>query len=210
MSFTVIYDACVLYPAPLRDLLLELAISELFSAKWTETIHDEWVRNLLKSRPELEERLIHTRKLMNKAVPDSLVENFESLIDGLELPDANDRHVLAAAIKCNAQIIVTSNLKDFPTESLHPYGIEAMHPDEFIEHQFGLSPGAGQSVNCVSQAAPIAPGWPGMAAPLSIRMRIRGSCLNSERAVATFAGVLGRAAHLVCWIGRAPAEAISL
>ena len=142
MSFTVIYDACVLYPAPLRDLLLELAISELFSAKWTETIHDEWVRNLLKSRPELEERLIHTRKLMNKAVPDSLVENFESLIDGLELPDANDRHVLAAAIKCNARIIVTSNLKDFPTESLNPYGIEAMHPDEFIEHQFGLSPGA--------------------------------------------------------------------
>ena len=58
------------------------------------------------------------------------------------MPDANDRHVLAAAIKCNAQIIVTSNLKDFPTESLNPYGIEAMHPDEFIEHQFGLSPGA--------------------------------------------------------------------
>lgn len=79
---------------------------------------------------------------MNEAVADSLVENFEPLIDGLQLPDANDRHVLAAAIKCNAQIIVTSNLKDFPPEFLEPYGIEAMRPDEFIEHQFGLSPGA--------------------------------------------------------------------
>ncbi len=136
------YDACVLYPAPLRDLLLELAISELFAAKWTEMIHDEWIRGLLRSRPELEERLQQTRRLMNEAVPDALVENFEPLIDGLQLPDANDRHVLAAAIKCHAQIIVTSNLKDFPPESLEPYGIEAMHPDEFVEHQFGLSPGA--------------------------------------------------------------------
>jgi predicted nucleic acid-binding protein len=135
MSFIVIYDACVLYPAPLRDLLLELAISELFAAKWTETIHDEWIRGLLRSRPELKEKLHNTRRLMNEAVPDALVENFEPLIDGLKLPDANDRHVLAAAIKCNAQIIVTSNLKDFPPESLEPYGIEAMHPDEFIEHR---------------------------------------------------------------------------
>jgi predicted nucleic acid-binding protein len=142
MSFVVVYDACVLYPAPLRDLLLELAISELFAAKWTEMIHDEWIRSLLRSRPELEERLQNTRRLMNEAVPDSLVENFEPLIDGLQLPDTNDRHVLAAAIKCNAQIIVTSNLKDFPPESLESYGIEAMHPDEFIEHQFGLSQGA--------------------------------------------------------------------
>ena len=142
MSFVVVYDACVLYPAPLRDLLLELAISELFAAKWTEMIQDEWIRSLLKTRPELEERLQHTRKLMNKAVPDSLVEHFESLINGLDLPDPNDRHVLAAAIKCNAQIIVTSNLKDFPSETLESYGVEAMHPDEFIEHQFGLSQGA--------------------------------------------------------------------
>ena len=86
MSFVVVYDACVLYPAPLRDLLLELAISELFAAKWTEMIHDEWIRSLLRSRPELEERLQNTRRLMNEAVPDSLVENFEPLIDGLQLP----------------------------------------------------------------------------------------------------------------------------
>jgi len=141
MSFIVIYDACVLYPAPLRDLLLELAISELFAAKWTDTIHDEWIRNLSKARPELQDKIQHTRRLMDEAVPDALVENYESMIEGLELPDPNDRHVLAAAIKCSAQVIVTINLRDFPAESLGPYGIEAMHPDEFIEHQFGLRPG---------------------------------------------------------------------
>ena len=141
MNFRVVYDACVLYPAPLRDLLLEIAISELVAAKWTEDIHDEWIRNLLLNRPELEEKLPHTKALMNRAVPDALVDGYQSLIDGLVLPDENDRHVLAAAIKCHAQIIVTFNLKDFPNDILVGFGIEAMHPDEFIEHQFGLSPG---------------------------------------------------------------------
>ena len=126
----------------MRDLLLELAISELYAAKWTNTIHEEWTRNLLLARPELKDKLQVTRRLMDQAVPNALVENYESLIEGLDLPDPDDRHLLAAAIKCNAQIIVTSNLKDFPVESLEPYGIEAMPPDEFVEHQFGLGQGA--------------------------------------------------------------------
>ena len=142
MNFTVVYDACVLYPAPLRDLLLELAISELVAAKWTDAIQDEWIKHLIVDRPELEENLKKTRILMDKAVPDALVRNYESLINGLNLPDENDRHVFAAAIKCNAQIIVTFNLKDFPPLNLGDYGMEAMHPDEFIEHQLGLSQGA--------------------------------------------------------------------
>jgi len=141
MNFVVLYDACVLYPAPLRDILLEIAISELVAAKWTTTIHDEWMRNLLADRPELKGRLEKIRVLMDKAVPDALVENFEPLIDNLNLPDRNDRHVLAAAIKCNAQIVVTYNLKDFPPDILADYGMEPMHPDEFIEHQMGLSQG---------------------------------------------------------------------
>ena len=141
MNFTVVYDACVLYPAPLRDLLLEIAISELVAARWTEDIHDEWSRNLLLNRPELKEKLSHTKALMDRAVPDALVEGYHGLIDGLVLPDKGDRHVLAAAIKCNAQIIVTFNLKDFPDDVLLNYGMEAMHPDEFLEHQFGLSQG---------------------------------------------------------------------
>lgn len=142
MRFVVVLDACVLYPAPLRDLLLRLATTGLFAAKWTDEIHDEWSRNLIKNRPELEEKTIkRTRELMDKAVPDCLVTNYESLICGLTLPDENDKHVLAAAIKSSAQIIVTFNLKDFPNETLNTYDIEAMHPDVFIEHQLGLHQG---------------------------------------------------------------------
>lgn len=139
MRFIVVYDACVLYPAPLRDLLLEIAFSDLVTAKWTDAIHDEWIRNLLINRPELEGKLTKTRALMNQAVPDALVENYEHLTRGLNLPDENDKHVLAAAIKCSAQRIVTFNLKDFPPEILESYAMKAMHPDEFIEHQLDLS-----------------------------------------------------------------------
>jgi len=141
MRYTVVFDACVLYPAPLRDFLLRLALSGLFSAKWTEQIHDEWTRNLLESRPELREKLPRTRELMNAAIPDALVAGYEPLIDNLQLPDTNDRHVLAAAIRCGAQAIVTFNLKDFPANKIEQYGIEAMHPDAFIEHQFDLNQG---------------------------------------------------------------------
>jgi hypothetical protein len=98
-SFTVIFDACVLYPAPLRDLLMNIALTDLFRARWTEIIHDEWTGNLLAKRDDLtKEQLDRTVGLMNKAVPDCLVTNFEDLIPSLALPDENDRHVLAAAI----------------------------------------------------------------------------------------------------------------
>ena len=139
MSFTVIYDACVLYPAPIRDLLMEIAISDLVAAKWTDAIHDEWTRNLVANRPELQDRVHRVQELMEEAIPDALVENYEQLIPSLELPDPDDRHVLAAAIMAGAQIIVTNNLKDFPERILEVYGIEVLHPDEFIEHQLGLS-----------------------------------------------------------------------
>ncbi|PLY14480.1 MAG: hypothetical protein C0631_10780, partial [Sedimenticola sp.] len=99
MRYTVVFDACVLYPAPLRDFLLRLSMTGLFSAKWTDQIHDEWIRNVLKSRPELQDKLPRTRELMNTAVPDSLVTAYEPLIESLSLPDADDRHVLAAAIR---------------------------------------------------------------------------------------------------------------
>lgn len=129
MAFTVLYDACVLYPAPLRDLLVRLAMTGLFRAKWTDEILDEVFRNVLKNRPELEvARLDRTRDLMNRAVRDVRVENYETLIDALTLPDPDDRHVLAAAIRSDAQVIVTWNLKDFPPSALSPYGIEAQDP----------------------------------------------------------------------------------
>lgn len=141
MQFVVLFDACILYPAPLRDFLMRLATSGLFAAKWTDKIHDEWMHSLIATRPELSTNLERTRDLMNRAVPDCLVTGYEPLVDGLILPDSNDRHVLAAAIRCSAQIIVTFNLKDFPQEVLDPYGIEAMHPDHFVEHQMSLNQG---------------------------------------------------------------------
>nr|WP_274521895.1 PIN domain-containing protein [Halorhodospira halochloris] len=118
MRTTVIYDACVLYPAPLRDFLLRLAVSGFFAAKWTERIHDEWIHSVLRDRPELQNQLVRTRALMNKAVPDCLVEGYEQLESCLDLPDPDDRHVLAAAIRVGAQNIITFNLDDFPAEAL--------------------------------------------------------------------------------------------
>lgn len=68
-SYTVILDACALYPAPLRDFLMELAAGGLFRAKWTDQIHDEWIRNVLKNREDLTpEQLLRTKQLMNQAV----------------------------------------------------------------------------------------------------------------------------------------------
>jgi hypothetical protein len=140
-QFTALLDSSVLYPAPLRDLLLQLAFSGLFRGKWTNQIHDEWTSNLLKNRPDiLPEQLAYTRNKINEVVLDCLVTGYEPLIDGFTLPDPNDRHVLAAAVRTQAQIIVTYNLKDFPSNVLTTYDIEAQHPDAFLRHQIDLFP----------------------------------------------------------------------
>jgi hypothetical protein len=139
MAFTAIYDACVLYPAPLRDLLIRLGRTGLFRAHWTDRIHDEWMRSVMANRPELDVQHLHrTRHLMNQAIPDVLVTGYEVIEPCLALPDVDDRHVLAAAICCRADVIVTYNLKDFPADALKPFGVEAQHPDEFVHHLFHL------------------------------------------------------------------------
>jgi len=141
--FTVVYDACVLYPAPLRDFLMWLALSGCFRARWSEQIQAEWKHNLRRKRPDLTSaQLDRTSALMNDAVPDSLVSGHETLIPGLILPDPGDRHVLAAAIRCGAGVIVTFNGKDFPDEALREFCIEAQHPDEFIDNLFDLDQAA--------------------------------------------------------------------
>jgi predicted nucleic acid-binding protein len=141
-SFTALYDACVLYPAPLRDFLMQLALTGLFRARWSDQIHAEWITNLLKNRPDLTPtQLERTRELMNHSVLDCLVTDYDELIPGLNLPDPDDRHVLAAAIRCRADVIVTYNLSDFPATYLNQFGIEAQHPDEFVTHLLDLSPG---------------------------------------------------------------------
>lgn len=132
-GFTVVLDACVLYPAPIRDILLSIAAKGVFKAKWSDIIQDEWLRNLLKNRTDLkEEQLNQTVNAMNSAFPDANVKNFKELIPGIKLPDKDDRHVVACAIRCNADLIVTFNTKDFPKEELSKYDVEIQKPDEFI------------------------------------------------------------------------------
>lgn len=134
MAFIVVYDACVLHPAPLRDLLIRSARTGLFQAKWTSRILDECFRSIRSGRPELSpERLARTRQLMEQAIPDVAVTGYEDLIASItSMPDHDDRHVLAAAVHAGAQVIVTQNLRDFPREVLDRYRVEAQHPDEFI------------------------------------------------------------------------------
>lgn len=132
-NFTVVYDACVMYPAPLRSFLMYLALTDMFRARWSDMIHDEWIRNLLANRPDLtQEQLTRTKDLMNANVRGCLVSGFEPLIEAVELPDPDDRHVVAAAIHTRAEAIVTFNLKDFPDRTLEKFNLKAIHPDEFI------------------------------------------------------------------------------
>jgi predicted nucleic acid-binding protein len=138
-----VYDANILYPAPLRDLFIRLAQAGLVLARWTDAIHEEWVRNVLKDNAALSrERLARTQTLMNDAVRDCLVTGYERLIDSLTLPDPDDRHVLAAAIHVRAEVIVTFNLKDFPATALAGHNIEALHPDEFLASLFDTAAGS--------------------------------------------------------------------
>lgn len=118
---------------------MRLALTGLFQAKWSARVHEEWIEALLRERPDLtREQLERTRDLMNAHAGDALVEHYQDLIAELHLPDPDDRHVLAAAIRGRADVIVTCNLSDFPAETLAPFGIKAQHPDEFIVQLIGL------------------------------------------------------------------------
>ncbi|OXI19018.1 PIN domain-containing protein [Burkholderia sp. AU15512] len=130
IAYTAVLDACVLYPAPVRDLMLSLSVAGLFRARWTEDIHDEWIRNLLKQRDDVKpEALQRTRQMMDESVPDCLITGYKPFVESLVLPDPNDRHVLAAAIVGHADAIVTFNMKDFPGDDVAlNHGIEILHP----------------------------------------------------------------------------------
>lgn len=139
MAFVVVYDANVLYGNTLRDLLIRIAQADIVQAKWTNQILDETLRKLAADRPDIPaDKLSRLRDLMNAAVRNCLVEGYEPLMEGLKLPDPDDRHVLAAAIKAGARVIVTSNLKDFPAEELTTWNLEAQSPDDFILDQIEL------------------------------------------------------------------------
>jgi predicted nucleic acid-binding protein len=134
-------DASALYPSLLRNLLMRLAMRDLFRAFWSERVQDEWTRAVLRNRPHLSAAAVErTRRLMDANIDDASVSGYEPLIETIALPDADDRHVLAAAIHCGANIIVTANLRDFPGDALAARGIEAQHPDTFILGLFRTSP----------------------------------------------------------------------
>lgn len=140
--FTALFDANVLYPAPLRDIVLQMGVEGLYRAKWSADIHREWIEALLRNEPHRDRAVLErTRDLMNEAVPDALVTGYETLIPVLELPDADDRHVLAAVITGHCDVIVTQNLQHFPPLILEFYGVEAQHPDDFLSNQLNLAPG---------------------------------------------------------------------
>lgn len=138
--YTALLDACVLYPMAMADALMSLATAGLFAAKWTTRIEAEWIRSLEDNRPDLQGRLDYRREQMREAVPDWEVDEQAWTIcaRGLELPDPDDVHVLAAAFAGHADCIVTANLKDFPAEVVAQLGIEVIHPDQFIVAQWDL------------------------------------------------------------------------
>jgi predicted nucleic acid-binding protein len=140
LRFMAMLDACVLYPATVRDVLLSLAAADFYHAKCTERIQAEWRDNLLLQRPTLTAaQLDRTCMLMQRAVPELMVFGWEPLEAMVQLPDPDDRHVLAAAITAHADVIVTFNTKDFPAATLDTYRIECQHPDEFILNQIDLN-----------------------------------------------------------------------
>ncbi|MFY1695653.1 PIN domain-containing protein [Solwaraspora sp. WMMA2101] len=129
----------MLYPSTLRDLLLRIAQSGLVDAKWTEQILDEVLAALRRQRPDLDDaRLARTRRLMGTAVRDWKITGYEPLVDSLKLPDPDDRHVLAAAIRARAQLTVTANLRHFPADELTGWDIGPKSPDEFVRDQISL------------------------------------------------------------------------
>lgn len=145
-------DATVLYPAFLRDLFMRLAVFGVFRANWSVRVQDEWTIALLRNRPDLARTLVErTRQLMDAHFPEALVAGYEHRIELITLPDADDRHMAAAAIHCGATAIVTANLRHFPAAALAPYNVAAVHPDAFV---LGLLENIGSrpSLRCARSA----------------------------------------------------------
>lgn len=139
VRFTAVLDTNVVYPVIIRDILFWFAHFELYTPKWSEHIFDEWNR-VMKEKGVSEEEINKRTSRANQAFPDALVQNYKGLIEQLKLPDADDRHVLAAAIKTNANLIVTNNIKDFPEDYLHSFGLSVKTADDFLTDLIDLNP----------------------------------------------------------------------
>jgi hypothetical protein len=138
-----VYDACVLYPFQLRNLLVQCAADRLVEARWSDEINDEWMRNLLANEPRLTRtRLEATRELMDRVLPQARVTGYTNRIPAIVLPDSEDRHVVATAAEAGASIIVTWNVRDFPAAELRKHGLRKLTPDGFLTELYDAIPDA--------------------------------------------------------------------
>ena len=137
--FTAVLDTCVIYPVYVRDILLWFAHYDLYTPKWSEGIFDE-LADVMQRKGATNDQIKNRLAAMDNFFPDARVKNYQELIDKVELPDPKDHHVFAAAIKINANLIVTHNLKDFPEEKLSQYGLNAKNPDDFAADIIDLKP----------------------------------------------------------------------
>jgi hypothetical protein len=136
-----VFDACILYPFHLRNVIVQAAVDRLVHARWTDEIHDEWMRNLVANVPNLSvERLNATKQLMAIALPDAMILGYERHIETISLPDPDDRHVVAAAIEAKATHILTWNLRHFPARVLKAYGLVRQTPDAFLADLYDQVP----------------------------------------------------------------------
>jgi len=130
-KLTCMLDTNVIFPVEIRDILFWLAHYELYTPKWSRHIFDEWTM-VMRRKGIPEDEIVKRTTKANRAFPFALVTNYQSLIHTLALPDMKDRHVLAAAIRCKADLIVTNNIKDFPPDALTPFGLSVKNADEFL------------------------------------------------------------------------------
>lgn len=138
-KFTCVLDTNIIFPIEIRDLLFWFAFYELFTPKWSQHIFDEW-EDVMQRKGVTETEIKKRTHKANLAFPDALVKNYDGLIKSLTLPDPKDCHVLAAAIKTNANLIVTNNIKDFPKDYLATFGLAAKTADDFLTDIIDLNP----------------------------------------------------------------------
>ena len=138
MAFSALLDTCVLYPAHLRDTLLRLAERELYVPRWSFHIRQELIRNIIE-RGVSEVAVTRLLDSMLEAFPEADVMGYESLIESMTCQE-KDRHVLAAAVRAKTPALVTFNIRDFPAASVEKFGVEVVHPDDFLLDLLDLAP----------------------------------------------------------------------
>ena len=141
MAFAAVYDASVLYPFEVRDILMISASTREHAVYWSDQILDEWEVNAVDKNAATETQIKRLREIMNKLHPDACIakERYEYLVESMT-NHPKDKHVLAVAVASKSDVIVTNNLKHFPEKSISRYNIEAQTPDQFIRTQTSMNP----------------------------------------------------------------------